>query len=173
MTSPELDALKEALRVAEADVVRLRAENGALADAFRAEPTDAGKAGLRRGAEALAGARDRVDAARAALQVFEKTGTSHGIVAQSGRAFGTVAVDLPPGTSQREREKRVDAALGDPLAAAAAELGVVLASSPERYTRERPGRDAQGRTILEVAGRVEGDVLVPAVSKAAKKAARD
>ena len=44
----------------------------------------------------------------------------------------------------------------------------MLAAQPARYTKERPGRDAEGRTVLEVAGRVEGDRLVPAVSRASK-----
>jgi hypothetical protein len=45
---------------------------------------------------------------------------------------------------------------------------VVLSATPSRYTRERPGRDAEGRTVLDVAGRVEGDLLTPAVGKGAK-----
>ena len=45
---------------------------------------------------------------------------------------------------------------------------VVLAAAPERFTRERPGRDAEGRTILDISARVEGDTLVPAVSKSAR-----
>jgi hypothetical protein len=36
------------------------------------------------------------------------------------------------------------------------------------YTKEKPGRDDEGRTVIEVAGRVEGDRLVPAVSRASK-----
>ena len=54
------------------------------------------------------------------------------------------------------------------LTEASNKLGIVMAASPAKYTRERPGRDAEGRTVLEVAGRVEGDQLVPAISRAAK-----
>jgi hypothetical protein len=100
--------------------------------------------------------------------VFKKTGSSHGLVAEEGRVVGSIAVTVKPGATRVEREKLIDDALAEALNNAAEELGVVLAASPEHYTKERPGRDAEGRTILEVAGRVEGDRLVPAVSRAAK-----
>jgi hypothetical protein len=45
---------------------------------------------------------------------------------------------------------------------------VILSTVPSRYTRERPGRDAEGRTVLDVSGRAEGDLLVPAVSRASR-----
>jgi chromosome segregation ATPase len=156
------------LAAAEADVTRLRAENGKLADAFRAEPTDAGKEQLKRAAASLAAARDRVGTAKAALAVFEKTGSLHGLVADNGKVTGTVAVTVKGGSTREEREAAVEAALTEQLHAIADELGVVLAAKPSSFTRERPGRDAEGRTVLEVAGRVEGGRLMPAVSKAAK-----
>jgi hypothetical protein len=161
----ELRANLEAeLAAAEADVTRLRAENAVLAEAFREAPSDEGREGLKRGAASLAAARDRVEAAEAALRVLERTGTERGLVAEGGRVVGSIAVMLAPGISRQEREKAIGAALGDPLEAAATELGVLLATSPERFTRERPGRDAEGCTVLDVMGRVEGDVLVPAIT---------
>jgi hypothetical protein len=167
--SPDEKARLEAdVAAAEADVARLRAENADLAAAFRAEPTDAGRELLKRAASSLASARDRLDAARAALTVFEKTGSPHGLVAEGGKVTGTIAILVKPGASREEREAAIEEALDASLDAAAEELGVVLAAKPSSYTRERPGRDAEGRTILEVAGRVEGGRLVPAVSRAAK-----
>jgi hypothetical protein len=156
--------LEAELAAAEADVARLRAENSVLAEAFRVAPSDAGKEGLKRGAASLSAARDRVEAAKAALLVFERTGGEHGLVAEGGRVIGTLALVLRAGITRAEREKLIDDALGGPLHDAATELGVLVATAPDRFVRERPGRDAEGRTILDVIGRVEGDVLVPAVS---------
>jgi hypothetical protein len=168
MSEDQLSRLTTELVAAEESVARLRGENAELAAAFRAEPTDEGRELLKRAAASLAAARDRVDAARAALTVFEKTGSPHGLVAAGGKVVGTIAVLLKPGTTQKEREAALEQELGKRLDDAAEELGVVLAAKPANYTRERPGRDAEGRTVLEVAGRVEGDRLVPAVSRAAK-----
>jgi hypothetical protein len=162
-TSDLRHQLQGAVEEAEKDVERRRLANAELAEAFRAEPNDDGKELLKRGAASLVAARERVDAAKAALAVFEKTGSPHGLVSGDGRVFGSVAVELAPGTPRAAREAAIDAALGEALIAAAAELGVVLGTSPARYTRERPGRDAAGRTVLDVQGRVEGDVLVPAL----------
>ena len=168
MDSQERARLAGELAAAEADIARLRAENAELAAAFREEPTDARKDALKRAATSLHAARDRADAARAALEVFDKTGSPHGLVAEGGRVVGSIAVQVKPGATREEREQAIEAALSEALARAAAELGVVLGARPERYTRERPGRDTEGRTVLEIAGRVEGDVLMPAVSRAAK-----
>jgi hypothetical protein len=168
MSADERERLQAELAAAEADVARLRAENADLAAAFRAEPTDDGREQLKRAAASLSAARDRVDAARAAIAVFDKTGSPHGLVTGEGKVVGTVAVLVPPGAGKEAREDAVEQALSTALHAAAAELGVVLAARPASYTRERPGRDAEGRTVLEVAGRVEGDRLMPAVSRAAK-----
>lgn len=152
------------LAAAEADVARLRRENAERAEAFRAEPGDAGREELKRGATSLAAARDRAEAAKVALLVFERTGGEHGLVAEEGRVIGSLALVLRPGITRAEREKALGEALGGPLHEAAAELGVLVATAPDRFVRERPGRDAEGRTVLDVIGRVEGDVLVPAVS---------
>ena len=160
--------LEAALAAAEADVARLRADNATLAEAFRAEPTDDAREGLKRAAASLAAARDRVDAAQAALHVLDKTGSEHGLVAEDGKVIGSIAALVKPGVSREERERIIDEALTDALARAAVDLGAALGAAPARFVRERPGRDAEGRTIFDVAGRVEGDVLLPAVSRAAK-----
>ena len=83
------------------------------------------------------------------------------MIAESGRVTGTSAVELAPGITRAEREKAIDAALGEALATAAQELGLVVSASPSRFVRERPGRDAEGKTVLDVVGRAEGDLLVP------------
>jgi hypothetical protein len=169
MTEPnEQSRLEAELASAEADVARLRAENAKLAEQFRSEPTDAGREMLKRAALSLAAARDRVEAAKTALEIFKKSGSPHGLLAESGQVVGSIAVTVRAGSSREDRSKQIDEALAGPLADAAAELGAVLAAAPERYTKERPGRDAEGRTVLDVAGRVEGDRLVPAVSRASK-----
>ena len=167
----EADLLAE-LTAAEARVSELRAENSALAEQFRAEPTDEGREGLKRAAASLATARDRVDAARAALEVFRRTGSRHGLVAEHGHVGGTIAGAVAAGASREQRARASADGRGEERARAAAELGAALGAAPDRYTRERPGRDAEGRTVLDVAGRVEGDVLLPAISRAAKSAAR-
>jgi hypothetical protein len=168
MSAEDQARLEGELATAEADVTRLRAENGKLADAFRAEPTDSGKEQMTRAAASLAAARDRMGTAKGALAVFLKTGSLHGLVADNGKVTGTIAVTVKAGSTREERETAVEVALTEQLNAIADELGVVLAAKPSNFTKERPGRDAEGRTVLEVAGRVEGGRLVPAVSKAAK-----
>jgi hypothetical protein len=164
----DLARLEADLAAAEADVQRLREANAKLADDFRLDPTDDLREQLKRGAASLSAARDRADAARAARDVFKKTGSPYGLLAEGGKVSGAIGVVVKPGASRQEREHAIEEALSEKLSEAAAELGVVLAASPANYTRERPGRDPEGRTVLEVAGRVEGDRLVPAVSRAAK-----
>jgi hypothetical protein len=168
MSADERPDLEAAVTTAEATVARLRAENAELAAAFRVDPSDDGRELLKRAAASLASARDALDVARAALAVFEKTGSPHGLVADDGKVTGTIAVLVKPGASAAEREAIIEAEMGAKLDEAAEALGVVLAAQPARYTKERPGRDAEGRVVMEVAGRVEGDRLVPAVSRAAK-----
>ncbi len=168
MSVDEQARLAADVTAADAEVTRLRAENAELAAGFRAEPTEDGREVLKRAALSLAAARDRLEAARAVLAVFEKTGSVHGLVTAGGAVMGTVAVAVKPGATREEREAAIDEELSNKLDEAADELGVVLAAKPASYTKERPGRDAEGRTVLEVAGRVEGDRLVPAVSRASK-----
>jgi hypothetical protein len=173
MTADERAPLAAEVAAAEADVTRLRAENGALAEDFRDEPTEDKREILKRAAASLSAARDRVEVAKAALALFDKLGTPHGLVADGGSVAGTIAIAIKPGATSQEREKAIEAALDEQLNAAAESLGVVLAASPAKYTKERPGRDAEGRMVLEVAGRVEGDRLVPAVSRQAKNLRRN
>jgi len=97
-----------------------------------------------------------------------QTEETHALVAKDGRVTGSIAIRVAPGSSHEARAKLIDDTLAEPLAEAATALGTVLAAAPSRFTRERPGRDPQGRTILDVAGRAEGDRLVPAVSRASK-----
>jgi hypothetical protein len=167
--SAERSRLTEAVSAAAAEVARIKAENAELAEELREDPTEDKREALRMAALALASAKDGLDTARAALAVFEKTGSPHGLVAEGGAVKGTIAIEARPGWSQQEREGAIEAAIDAPLHAAAEELGVVLATAPAKYTKERPGRDLEGRMVLEVAGRVEGDRLVPAVSRAAKQ----
>jgi hypothetical protein len=169
MSEDEKARLEAEVTAAREAIDLLRAENAELAEAFRADPSDAGRELLKRAAARLASARDGLDAARASLAVFEKTGSPHGLIADEGRVTGTVAVLVKPGTSQKDRAAAIEAEIGARLDEAAQELGVVLTAAPANYTKERPGRDPEGRTVLEVAGRVEGDRLVPAVSRAAKQ----
>lgn len=169
MTEPtDKSPLEAELAAAEADVTRLRAENAKLADEFRAHPSDNNRELLKRAAASLSSARDRVETAKMALAIFEKTGSHYGLLAEDGRVAGAVAVKIPPGISSQEREKMINDVLSAELSEAAKELGVVLAAAPDRFTRERPGRDTEGRTVLDVSARVEGDTLVPAVSKTAR-----
>lgn len=164
MSSALSDAEAE-LAAAEADVARLRAENQVLAADFRMDPNEDAREGLRRAATSLANARERADAARGRVELAKRTGSPYGVIAEGGRVYGAIAVTLTPGISKAEREKVIDDALGDALTNAAHELGLVVSASPSRFVRERPGRDADGKTVLDVTGRAEGDVLVPGNAK--------
>lgn len=166
--STAANALEAELAAADDAVARLRSENAKLAEEFRKEPSDDGREILKRAAASLAAARDRAEVARTAIEVLRRTGSPYGLLAEGGRVLGSVAVLIKPGASREERSKAIDEALSDALSDASRQLGAVLAATPERFTRERPGRDAEGRTVLDVAGRVEGDNLVPAISKASK-----
>jgi len=164
----EASALEAELAAAEADVARLRADNAKLAEDFRKEPSDGSREILKRAAASLSAARDRVASAKTALEVLKRTGSQHGLLAEEGRVAGTIAVLIKAGASREDRTNAIDEMLAGPLADAATQLGAVLAAAPERFVRERPGRDSQGRTVLDVIGRVEGDTLVPAISRASK-----
>jgi len=173
MTVDERARLETEVATVEADVTRLRAENAALAEDFRDDPSSDKRELLKRAAASMASARDRLEAAKAALVLFDKLGTPHGLVADGGSVAGTIAIVIKPGATSQEREKAIEAALDEQLNAAAEELGVVMTAAPAKYTKERPGRDAEGRMVLEVAGRVEGDRLVPAVSRQSKNLRRN
>jgi hypothetical protein len=160
MSSALADAETD-LAAAEAEVARLRVQNQGLAEEFRASPTEDLKEGLRRAAASLSAARDRAESARARVDLVKRTGSPYGVTADKGRVVGTIAVALSPGITRAEREKAIDEALGAALTSAANELGLVVSASPSRFVRERPGRDADGKTLLDVFGRAEGDVLVP------------
>lgn len=117
-------------------------------------------------------ARARQEQAELVLARFVKSGQEHAVVAQGDRVAGSIAVVIPPGTSHEQRVTIIEDVLGDLLNAAADELGVVVSATPSRYVRERSGRDADGRTVLDVDGVVEGDLLVPAVRGGRKKGRR-
>jgi hypothetical protein len=170
--SAELSRRKADLAAAEEKVARLREEKKKLAEACRAEPNGERQRAQTLAAASLSAARDEVDAARAALEVFARTGSPYGIIPAGGKVTGAIAVLIKPGGSRAARERAIDDAISEPLAAAAAELGVVLSAAPVNFARERPGRDSEGRTVFEVSGRVEGDRLLPAVSRAAKSLRR-
>ena len=159
--SSVLEDAEAELSAAEGDLVRLRTQNQALAEEFRHDPSEHAKEGLRRAAASLSSAKDRVEAARARVELAKKTGSAYGLMAQGGRVLGAIAVTLAPGISKTDREKAIDLALNEPLLEIAKEMGLVLSTSPSRYARERPGRDAEGKTVLDVMGRAEGDLLVP------------
>ncbi|WP_437543507.1 hypothetical protein WME95_34165 [Sorangium sp. So ce327] len=172
MSSIDLSQYEADVAAAEAEVTRIREANAELAEKYRGVPAEDAREILRRGAASLAAARDRCEAARVALKLAQTTGSPHGLLAKDGVVAGSVAVVIPAGSSSGERARLVEEALSAELTGAARDLGVVLAAPADRYTRERPGRDAEGRTILDVSGHVEGDLLMPAVSKAAKNARR-
>ncbi len=108
MSADERARLEAAVAAAEADIARLRAENADLAAAFRAEPTDNGRELLKRAAASLAAVRDALDAARAALAVFDKTGSPYGLVAEDGKVTGTIGVKVGPGASAKDREDAIE-----------------------------------------------------------------
>jgi hypothetical protein len=170
MPSDELPRLEALLKAAATEVDELRATVTALAGAQRAQPTDEGREPLQAAKSRLAAACERLDAARIAVRICSTTGSRYGIIADDRTVVGLIAVLIPAGASRRQRVEAMGAALDEPLGAAASQLAVLLATSPERYARERPGRDEEGRIVFDVAGTVEGDVLVPAVSARARAA---
>lgn len=106
--------------------------------------------------------RRAVDLAEEALRgVAKATAEEAGLRLDGERVRGMVAVLVPPGTSSADRRRLLDRALGAPLEELAQAHGLALQAAPSRYLRERPGRDAEGRTVLDVAGHVEGDLIVP------------
>jgi hypothetical protein len=74
---------------------------------------------------------------------------------------GELALDVAPGTTASERDRRLDALLAEPLADAADRLGAVLAAPPHRFAKPLPGKDDAGLTRFAVRGRAEGGRLIP------------
>lgn len=172
MTQDDKTHLEATVAAAAAEITRVRQANALLSEDFQQDPTPEKRDGLKQAAKALTAAREALDTAKAELKVFEKTGSVHGLVENDGKLTGTILVTPKPGWTQQQREAAIEAALDQPLTEAIKGLGVVLAAAPVKYTKERPGRDAEGRIVLDVGGRVEGDRLTPAVSRAAKYAKR-
>ncbi len=153
----------DAVRVRFAE--ELRAAKAALDDARKAKA-----AASREGAE-TGTARANVEAlefrvfeAERAHRIAERNGGELGVAIMGSEIVGLVAIRLAPGTGSDARAHAIDDVLATDLDDCARELGGVLAASPNRYARERPGRDAEGRTVLEVRGRLEGDRVVPAIA---------
>jgi len=169
MDEAKQKTLETEVEAAEAEVSRLRREHAELARDLRLDPNDEGREALSTLAATLAAARARAEEARTALEVYAKKGSVYGLVQDKDRVVGRIGVAVKAGVNRSEREQAIDEALSLALTEAADELGVVLTAVPMKYTRELPGRDAEGRTVLEVIGRVEGDRLVPAVSRKAQK----
>ena len=159
------------LAAAEATVARLRTENAELAEAFRAEPSDAGREGLKRAAASLAEARP-AEAPEAALEGSERTGTEHGLVAdgEGRRIYCDGSSPALDERSPRARPRR-GARASSPAGRRGARRHARAAPGPLRPRAPRARRRGAG-TVLDVAGRVEGDVLLPAVARAAKAARR-
>jgi hypothetical protein len=176
MTNPTKSDLRDKLeaqvQAVEAEIKRLREQKVERKDAAERDVSDEERAERKQLSAALNKARDRLEEARAALERFDKSGQEHAVVVQGDRVAGSIAVHVPPGSSHDARMRLIDDALAEPLAAVVSELGVVLAAAPSKYVRERSGRDAEGRTVLDVDGAVEGDLLVPAVRQVHKPGRR-
>jgi hypothetical protein len=143
----------------------LKAHVTALDDARKAK-AEASRQGLD-----AADVRARIDEletkvfeAKRALLIAERNGTELGVAVMGDEVIGVIGVVVAPGSGSDARSKAIDDALAVPLDACARDLGGVLAAPPHRYTRERPGRDSEGRTLLDVRGRLEGDRVIPAVT---------
>jgi len=111
----------------------------------------------------------RVSNLQRTVLIAARTGSELGVAPMGDEIIGVIAVKIAPGSGSEARSKAIDDALAEPLDACAHEIGGVIAAPPSRFTSERPGRDAEGRTLLDVHGRLEGDRIVPAVA-AAKRA---
>lgn len=113
------------------------------------------------------------------LNIVRATGERYGVYVEDDLLQGILAVDLEPGTSQQHRHAVVVEAVNQALTARADELGLILTASPDRFARP-PRRDpsvdvpkTQGsRLLVEVTGRIEGDYLVPAISRKSKRRGR-
>lgn len=162
----ERDRLAREAEEAKARVKERRQERTARARALREEGTAEAKQALARATEALREAETGLEEATRALAIGQATGSAFGLVlGEDGALRGAVALLVPPGTAKDERARLIADALAEELTELASAHGLVLSASPDRYARERPGRDPEGRTILDVSGRAEGDYLVPSAPK--------
>jgi len=75
---------------------------------------------------------------------------------------GELALTIAPGTVAQVQSRAVDDALAGPLAEKAELMRAVLEAAPSRFTRQLPGKDAEGRVRFSIRARAEGDRLVPA-----------
>lgn len=165
------DKLAAEVAAAEAEIELLREAKAKRKEAADRDVSEEERTERKQLSTALNKARGRLEQARALLERYDMSGREHAIVVQGDRVKGTIAVRIPPGGSSEQRLQLLEDVLAEQLDAAVTELGVVLAAAPVKYVRERPGRNAEGQTIFDVDGLVEGDRLVPAV-KAAKTAER-
>lgn len=157
--------LQQSLKEARAEVARLRRAN---------------RGGIAPGAkEAIAEAHARCDHLLLELNIVRTTGQRYGVLIEEDLLQGILAVDIEAGTSQRHRHDMVIEAVSEALSAKAAELGIAMTASPDRFARppRREASDASqpkspgSRLIVEVTARIEGDYLVP-ISRRTKKRAR-
>lgn len=175
MTNPTKSSYRDKLAAevaaAETEIELLREAKAKRKDAPDREVSEEERAERKQLSTAINKARGRLEQARAVLDRYDRSGREHAVVVQGDRVKGTIAVRIPPGGSSEQRLKLLEDVLAEQLDAVITTLGVVLAATPAKYVRERPGRDADGQTIFDVDGLVEGDFLVPAV-KSAKTAER-
>src|SRR5438093_1355552 len=82
---------------------------------------------------------------------------------------GQLALNVPPGTTAAARDTLLNQALGAELGEIARSLQVVLAAAPSAFARALRGKRADGMTLFEVGGRIEGDRLIPAARSGARK----
>jgi hypothetical protein len=157
------DKLVAEVAAAEAEIELLRETKAKRKDVADREVSEEERTERKQLSTALNKARGRLEKARSLLERYEKSGKEHAIVVQGDHVRGTIAVRIPPGGSSEHRLQLLDEVLTEQLDAVVSDLSVVLAAAPVKYVRERPGRDAEGQTIFDVDGLVEGDRLVPAV----------
>jgi len=165
-TEPWETELQQSLKEARAELARLRRANrGGIAPATK---------------EAINEAHANNERLYLQVKIARATGERYGVLVEEELLHGILAVDLEPGTSQQHRHEVVIEAVSQALGAKADELGLILTASPDRFARpprrdatqaEKP-KDAGSRLIVEVAGRIEGDYLVPALSRRSKRRSR-
>jgi phosphosulfolactate phosphohydrolase-like enzyme len=176
MTNPTTSDLRDKLQAdvdaTLAEIERLRTAKAERKEAADRDVSEEERLARRQISADLNKARERLDQARELLERFDKSGQEHAVVVHGNRAVGTIAMRVPPGSSQETRLQLIEEALEAPLEAAASKLGVVLSAGLVRYVRERSGRDSEGRTVLDVEGVVEGDLLIPSVRTPKKQGGR-